>query len=130
MFWYTGADDPNHPAALLGAADVDSQCRNDISIRPPPTTGELVHFSHVSLPIAPDDPIYGRNGSYRSCVHYWFQDREQYDRCRTADPNKVIFGETNDELPGLTVARLTYNPDFDNLAAAITAFIDQQQPID
>lgn len=81
----------------------------------------IVDFSHICLPIAPDNPHYGKNGEYLYAS-------------RTNCP-EVLYGAYNtvdkyfhNGLYHLKITKhyqqtLTYNPDFEFLALAIQKFI-------
>lgn len=63
-------------------------------------------FSHVALPVSPDDPYFGKGGAY-----YGVQ------------PEEIRWGEPSWRDKGKPIKRLTYNPDFDVMATAILKFL-------
>jgi len=81
----------------------------------------IQHFSHASIPFAPNNSHYGRNGDYAHASH--------------AHTNGVIFGAYNrievnmyEFLHKLKLIKnkrqeLTYNPDFDFMSEKIVQFI-------
>jgi esterase/lipase len=93
-------------------------------------TQEALDLSHLGLPIAPDNPRYGRDAGYRSCLHYyWEKDAPSWffcsDPAKTPDNSAVRYGEISQaNLDAHVMRRLTYNPDFDHLAAALVGFLD------
>jgi esterase/lipase len=94
----------------------------------------ILDFAHPALPIAPDDPHYGVAGSYLDCSHYWWQtDTPNWlicqDPARTPANSAVRYGEiTPDNLAAHVMRRLTFNPDFDALVAAMLDFLAAQPP--
>ncbi len=93
---------------------------------------DILDLAHPALPIAPDDPHYGRAGDYLDCAHYyWRIDTPDWlicqDPVRTPANSDVRYGEiTADNLAGDVIRRLTFNPDFDGLASAILEFLAAQ----
>ena len=111
----------------------------------------IVSFSHVAIPVRPDNEHYGRHGdkTYKSCLAYETANNEKPDderskllaRCRTGRPpgDGVRLGETSlrkdlkeaSELerlvPRLVLRRLTFNPDFEGMMAEIDAFVTRVQ---
>ncbi len=76
----------------------------------------ILHFSHVSLHVSPDNEHYGKNGDYHPTLEghtlkYGAKAHHQ------EDINK-------DDFPHYYLRRLTYNPDFSFLLKAIDDFID------
>ncbi len=81
----------------------------------------IIHFSHVSIPFAPNNTHYGQQGDYAFAAH--------------ADSNGSIFGAYNhievemyDFLKKMKIIKhkrheLTYNPDFNFMAEKIVQFI-------
>lgn len=85
----------------------------------------IIGFSHLSLLIPPDDPHYGRAGDYLNCLHYYPQDPSRYAACKRNAPG-ILQGEvTPDNLRDGLMRRLTYNPRFDELMAAMRTFIQE-----
>ena len=82
----------------------------------------IINFSHISIPIAPDNAFYGNNGTYLYASH-------------VHEKNNIIYGEftkidlqLNAFLYGLHLAkshyqRLTFNPDFGFMTDSIGQFI-------
>lgn len=82
----------------------------------------IAGFSHVSIPIAPDDPHYGRHGGYKSCLHYQ-ADREKRMDC-LHDPNIWLGEITGDNLRKYTLRRLTFNPRYDDMMKDLDHFLE------
>lgn len=81
----------------------------------------ILDYAHVSLLIPPDDRHYGKNGSYRYCLHYQ-ADREKRISC-LQDP-QVWQGEiTPDNLSQYTLRRLTFNPRYDEMIKVLDRFL-------
>lgn len=127
----------------------------------------IIAFSHVSIPVRPDNPHYGRHGTYKSCLEYEKADDERaadeqicaqrkagrtssgesargdhrWCRCLEGRPpaDGVRLGETSAAAlaaldaastlkglePPLVLRRLTFNPDFDGMMAAVDAFVQR-----
>jgi hypothetical protein len=96
-------------------------------------TQEALDLSHIGLPIDPRNPRYGRDSGFRSCLHYyWEKDAPSWFFC--SDPamtpvnSDVRYGEISEaNLDAHVMRRLTYNPDFDRLAADMVSFLDGGQ---
>ncbi len=83
----------------------------------------ILNFAHISIPVSPDNPHYGRKGDYRNCLHYFRKDAERFRSCRSSGAN-MKYGElTKSNLAQYTLGRLTYNSDFENLLEAIGSFV-------
>jgi len=82
----------------------------------------IAGFSHVSIPIPPDDPHYGKNGGYKACLHYQ-ADREKRMAC-LHDPNIWLGEITGDNLKKYTLRRLTYNPRYDDMMRDMDRFLE------
>jgi esterase/lipase len=91
---------------------------------------EALDLSHIGLPIDPRNPRYGRASGYRSCLHYyWEKDAPSWffcsDPAMTTANSDVRYGEISEaNLDAHVMRRLTYNPDFDRLAADLVSFLD------
>jgi esterase/lipase len=81
----------------------------------------ITGFSHISLLIPPEDPHYGKNGDYKSCLHYR-KDSAEKTACEQ-DPN-IWMGEiTKENLKRHPFRRLTYNPRHAELMRDIDVFL-------
>jgi len=86
-------------------------------------------ISHVALPVdGRNNPHYGHGGTYRYTLDY----KLAADRRRAlpeANPDGLLYGETPvnhmalAKSLGRPLCRLTYNPDFDGMATAMTDFV-------
>jgi esterase/lipase len=89
---------------------------------------DILDFSHVALPIAPDNPRYGTKGGYPDCAHYYWENSPNWlicvDPTKTSANTDLRYGEiTTTNLQQHIVRRLTYNPDFDAMMDAALAFL-------
>jgi esterase/lipase len=89
---------------------------------------DILDFSHVALPIAPDNPRYGADRGYPDCSHYYWENSPNWlicvDATKTSANADLRYGEvTAGNLERHTVRRLTYNPDFEAMMAAALAFL-------
>lgn len=89
----------------------------------------ILDLSHRALPVAPDNPRYGRRATTFDCGHY---DQERQiptwlrcvDPASTPDNSAIRYGEiTPENLERHIVRRLTYNPDFGALTIDILSFL-------
>lgn len=64
-------------------------------------------FSHVALPVAPDDPYLGATGHYYGTL-----------------AENIVFAEPTWKDRGKPIRRLTYNPDFQAMAEDILKWLD------
>jgi esterase/lipase len=87
---------------------------------------KILDFSHVALPLPCDDPHYGLQGGYKSCLHYG-QDREKRRICHGDGP--IWLGEISPEnLAVHTLRRLTCNPLYDRMLEHLDRFLDDLSP--
>jgi esterase/lipase len=118
--------------------------RERSSIDPPQG---IISSSHLAIPIHPDNPHYGREGIYKSCLAYAPPNSERrapdprsaWARCHTGHPpgDGVRLGEKSLQKdlenastlerfdPPLVLRRLTFNPDFDGMMAEVDAFVQR-----
>ena len=71
--------------------------RDRISVYP---NDGIVAFSHVAIPVRPDNPHYGRRGTYKSCLEYEKSNEERaadQQACRTASETRT--GSEKNERP-------------------------------
>lgn len=88
----------------------------------------IINFAHISLPIAPDNPHYGRNGDYVDASHVDDNKREKTGLVYGTLDN--VQGELYHQLYRMgwmkhRQMRLTFNPDFEFLKKTITQFIEE-----
>jgi esterase/lipase len=117
LLWYTTTPEPAPDCAF-------------VTERASGPTAAALDLSHIGLPIDPDNPRYGRSSGFRSCLHYyWEKDAPSWffcsDPAKTPANSEVRYGEIGaSNLAHHVVRRLTYNPDFDGLAADLVEFLD------
>jgi len=88
----------------------------------------VLDYSHVALPVAPDNPRYGADAAHFDCDHYFRENSPNWLIC--VDPTKmpanseIRYGEiTPANLERAIVRRLTWNPDFEAFADAVVGFL-------
>ena len=82
----------------------------------------ILDLAHIGLTIPPDDPHYGQNGGYRSCLHYAEQ---PVQRMACLRDEGVWKGETTAEnLKMGTVRRLSYNPMYRRMTELLDRFLN------
>ncbi|VAX21654.1 Lysophospholipase, partial [hydrothermal vent metagenome] len=71
----------------------------------------ILDFAHISILIPPDDPHYGKEGEYKSCLHYdKIKEKKKWHACKN-DEKSVWQGVASKEnMNRGVVRRLTYNP--------------------
>lgn len=87
----------------------------------------IASYSHQSVHVAPTNPHYGKNGSYRNCgVNSTNRTDAELSECLTvATPWRgeiIDYGTQRDFNPN-TMARLTYNPQFSSMMQYIDQFL-------
>ncbi len=76
----------------------------------------ILDFSHVCLPISPNNTHYGKHGDY--------QDFQAYPNNEAPNPNGVFQGAINKQnMSQHIIQRLSYNPDFDYMISALDQFL-------
>ena len=122
----------SHPGSRLGVYRRDPQEGTDpgdarISYSNSFLPGQrIAGFSHLSVHIAPANAHYGTHGDYRSCGQASGERAEVVARCLDAtNPWRgEVFGDNRAGIPdGTPVARLTYNPRFDELLEQVDEFL-------
>ena len=86
---------------------------------------KIVSYSHVTLPFAPHNPFFGERGQYKECgVHIGIVDAKDAQACVDSNDNwKGEIGTNNKAQKPFQ--RLSYHPRFDDMMAAISAFMTQ-----
>jgi len=76
----------------------------------------ILDFSHICLPIAPNNPHYGQRGDYHQFIK---------ENSPTPASSDIFFGAVTKKQNKhrKKIIRLTYNPDFNYMAQSILAFI-------
>ena len=81
----------------------------------------VIALNHLAIHQAPENPHYGKNGSYRNCGGNMPRDPDRVKLCEQSED--VWYGLWNTEPePGQPVAFSTFNPSFDLLADEIRKF--------
>lgn len=84
---------------------------------------KIIDFSHVAIPIAPNNPHYGAQGDYLYASHvYDNQEGYEYGEMNTAED---IFQSLLADLKikNIHMQRLTFNPDFEFMMQSMRSFI-------
>jgi esterase/lipase len=77
---------------------------------------KILNFAHISLPFAPNNIHFGKNGEYQDFMHYH----------NNPPPGEIYLGaDSKENLKNHVIQRLSYNPDFDGMMQYINQFIDQ-----
>jgi len=83
----------------------------------------IITLSHISITIPPDNPHYGRSGSYQNCLHYK-KESNRWRACKDGKSYKgakFVMGEYGRDSNGdkykdkYILRRLTYNPFYDEM---------------
>ncbi|MDR6983429.1 esterase/lipase [Rheinheimera pacifica] len=82
----------------------------------------ISQFSHMGVLFAPDNPLYGREGSQRICANS--NDRAKWLACEQSA--QVWFSEWGYNEEGKIHARLTFNPYFDWQNTVMAAVLSSQ----
>jgi len=83
----------------------------------------ILDFSHIAVTIPPDNPHYGVNGDYRSCLHY---QAESEKRTLCLHSQDVWQGEiTAENLKIGVVRRLSYNPLHGKMMEHLDRFLEE-----
>lgn len=87
---------------------------------------EIFDVAHIATTNSPNNPHYGVNGQYRNCGHY-VTDALRYKACK--HNKQVIKGEVTamNLTRDLPMQRLTYNPYYQEMLAAMTVFLTTTQ---
>ncbi|HEY6094602.1 MAG TPA: alpha/beta fold hydrolase [Gallionellaceae bacterium] len=85
----------------------------------------ILSSAHTALVQPPEDEHYGAHGEYCNCLHYYPDNMAQYHAC-WEHTGEVWLGEvTEQNLAAGTLRRLTYNPHYAELIAALQRFIER-----
>ena len=77
---------------------------------------KIIDFSHTCLGISPKNPLLGMDSHYNDLSHYPSQGQ--------FNARDIYYGAiTKANLKNHLVARLSYNPDFDNMLNALDNFL-------
>jgi hypothetical protein len=91
---------------------------------------EVLDFSHISLPVHPENLHYGVGpNAYKNCLdHFDRHEKTKWEACRGTKPSPIewVYAETSAlNLKAYTVRRLTFNPDFKRMLEDIHQFLKQ-----
>lgn len=86
-----------------------------------PYCNHIIDVAHTAMTAAPANPHYGWQGNYRHCESH--SGSENYLTCKTT--NEVVLGETTTKNLNeyTSLQRITFNPAFEEMKAAMTEFI-------
>lgn len=85
---------------------------------------KILSSSHSAVVLPAEDAHYGSKGAYAGCAHYYPRDMEKYSAC-IKSPQDCLLGELTKKNLGMgLLRRLTYNPKFKELKAAMKLFVD------
>lgn len=81
----------------------------------------ILDFSHICLPIAQNNPHYGKQGDYQNPL--------KYPKNKISPNQKIFSGALSSEnLEKHIIKRLTYNPDFWEMATMMGKFLLEKMP--
>ncbi|MEM7023853.1 MAG: hypothetical protein AAF637_14850, partial [Pseudomonadota bacterium] len=87
----------------------------------------IASFSHLSIHVAPSNGHYGVNGTYRDCgINSGGRPEDDVARCLSAPlpwRGETFIDHPIDPADQAAMARLTFNPRFDDLLNQIDAFL-------
>lgn len=84
----------------------------------------VIALTHLAIHQSPDNPYYGKNGSYRNCGSNMPRAANQVDSCELSD--SLWYGVWDTEpKPGQALAMSTFNPSFNQLAEEIKTFANK-----
>lgn len=85
----------------------------------------ILSSAHTAIVMSPEDDHYGAAGEYKNHLHYIGPDDERLATCE-ANERAVFLGEVNEcNLQQGLLRRLTFNPHFTELEAAMQRFIKE-----
>lgn len=84
----------------------------------------IVGISHISLTYSPTNPHYGIGGDLRRCRRG--DESPTYERCKDVPEDKIMYGSGRRQQVDGVVARLTFNPWFDEQQAIIKSVINRE----
>lgn len=85
---------------------------------------KIYNFSHVAIPYAPSNPVFGEAGSHKECgLYIGVVSQEESAACMAQDNNWKGEVNTNDEAH-YPLQRLTYNPLFNEMMQSIEQFVN------
>ncbi len=87
--------------------------------------GRILDFAHVSIPIPPDDSHYGKEGEYKSCLHYdKIKEKKKWRACKNDEKSVWLGVASKENMNRGVVRRLTYNPLYKDMTGALDEFLE------
>lgn len=130
LVWYQSIDQDIN--SKISKQD-DLMCENIVEVKPGALNQKYktVNLAHIAISMDPNDSHYGFNGKYHDCKKYdSVKTINDFNKCQSNNSN-YVFGEKNvDQKDGTYIRRGTFNPDYENLAARITCFVNDNCPIE
>lgn len=85
---------------------------------------KILNHSHVALPFAPDNAVFGRTGSHKACgQNIGIMDKEEAEQCMRNPENWKGELLSTDSPEFLPLQRLTFNPHFDAMIDKMFVFL-------
>ncbi|MBL4820755.1 MAG: esterase [Gammaproteobacteria bacterium] len=119
LLWYRSGNTGASPEITCDGMEVV-----DVTVAEP----RFIGHSHVGITMPMNDPHYGIDGNYSSCLAY-SENPALFDECRS-DNDNTVYGENTirDEAgryQGKLVRRATFNPLYNEMIDEIRCFIDE-----
>lgn len=86
---------------------------------------KILSGAHSAVVMHPQDPHYGEDGVYVSCLHYYDRDAENASRCHSQRARAWKGEVTAKNLQQGVLCRLTFNPFFAELEMSMQRFIER-----
>ncbi len=84
----------------------------------------ILSLSHLGLMSSAANPMYGRDGGYRSCGHYGSAENPDYVACKNGE--RDWYGETTPEnLEAGLLERIAFNPYYAGMTQEVQAFLQR-----
>ncbi len=102
---------------------------NPYEVKNSDSGGAILDLAHIALLAAPENPRYGASAEIHDCLHYSFEsDTPEGQLCAGLSNGEggryLRYGEMSDgNLGNYVLRRLTYNPDFDQMAERMIGFL-------
>jgi len=84
----------------------------------------ILGSAHTAIVMSPEDAHYGANGCYTNCLHYYENDKKNFNACCARGPETWLGEVTAQNLRRGVVRRLTYNPHYAAMEASMQRFIE------
>ena len=114
---------PNpHNQLVLYSNQANSKLGPKVTVVPSAMpTKNILNYSHVCLPVAPDHSHYGEDGDFTDLLHYEVWHGKRYKKPTTKPPYSGAISLHN--LRKYNLSRLSYNPQFYPLMEKIDKFL-------